>query len=98
MGSEYWTGTDGLSQRRASLNWLHTVLITVQAKNASIFDVTHRPPERDQSRKEYDSEVCNLLNQAYNVARDYLQLAHERRKDYYDSRTLGKRFKQGELV
>ena len=38
------------------------------------------------------------LDQAYEVARDHLQLAHKRQKDYYDRRTRGKRFKHGESV
>ena len=38
------------------------------------------------------------LDQAYDVARDHLQLAHKRQKDYYNRRTRGTRFKQGESV
>ena len=61
-------------------------------------DVIYRPPERDQSRTEYAIEVRKTFDQAYDVARDHLQLAHKRQKDYYDRRTSGKRFKQGESV
>ena len=61
-------------------------------------DVIYRPPERDQSRTEYAIEVRKTLDQAYNVARDKLQLAPKRQKDYYDRRTRGKRLKQGESV
>ena len=61
-------------------------------------DVIYRPPERDQSRTDYAIEVCKTLDQAYEVARDHLQLVHKRQKDYYDRRTRGKRFKQGESV
>ena len=61
-------------------------------------NVIYRLPERDQSRTEYAIEVCKTFDQAYDVARDYLQLAHKRQKDYYDCRTRGKRFNQGESV
>ena len=59
-------------------------------------DVIYRPPESDQSRTEHAIEVRKMLYQAYDVARDHLQLAHKRQNDYYDRRTRGKRFKQGE--
>ena len=52
----------------------------------------------DQSRTEYAINVRKKLDQAYDVARDHLQLAHKRQKNYYDRRTRGKRFKQGESV
>ena len=61
-------------------------------------DVIYRPLERDQLRTEYGIEVTKTLDQAYDVARDHLQLAHKRLKDYYDRRTRGKSFKQGESV
>ena len=61
-------------------------------------DVIYRPPERDQWRTEYAIEVRKTLAQAYDVARDYLQLAHKRQTDYYDRCTRGKRFKLGESV
>ena len=61
-------------------------------------DVIYRPPERDQSRTEYAIEVRKTLDQAYDVARDHLLLAHKSQKDYYDRRTRGKRFKQEESV
>ena len=44
-------------------------------------DVIYRLPERDQSQTEYAIEVRTTLDQAYDVARDYLQLAHKRQKD-----------------
>ena len=61
-------------------------------------DVIYRPPERDQPRTDYAIEVRKTLDQAYKVARDHPQLAHKRQKDYYNRRTRGKRFKQGESV
>ena len=63
-----------------------------------LLDVINSLPERDQSRTDYAIEVRKTLDQAYEVARDHLQLAHKRQKDYYDRRTRGKRFKQGESV
>ena len=61
-------------------------------------DVIYRPAERYQSRTEYAIEVRKTLDQAYDVPRDHLQLAHKRQKDNFDYRTRGKRFKQGESV
>ena len=61
-------------------------------------DGIYRPPERDQSRIEYAIKVRNKLDQAYDVAHDHLQLAHKRQNNFYDRRTRGKRFKQGESV
>ena len=61
-------------------------------------DVIYRSPERDQSQTENAIEVCNTLDQAYDVARDHLQLAHKRQKEYYDRRTCGKQYKQGDSV
>ena len=63
-----------------------------------LLDVEYRRLERDQSRTEYAIEVCITFDQASDIARDHLQLAHRRQKDYYDRRTRGKRFKQGESV
>ena len=37
-----------------------------------------------------------MLQQAYDVGRKQLKLAHKRQKDYFDRRTRGKRFKQGD--
>ena len=61
-------------------------------------DVMYRPPERDQSRTEYAIEVRKTLDQAYEVTREHLKLAHKRQKDYYDRRTRGQRFKHGDSV
>ena len=61
-------------------------------------DVIYRPSERDQSPTDYAIEVCKTLDQAYEVARDHLQLTHKRQKNYFDRRTRGKRFIQGESV
>ena len=44
-------------------------------------DVKYRPPKRDQSRTDYAIEVRKTLDQAYEVARDHLQLAYKRQKD-----------------
>ena len=44
-------------------------------------EVIYHPPERDHSRTEYAIEVRKTLDQAYDVSRDNLQLAHKRQKD-----------------
>ena len=61
-------------------------------------DVIYHPPERDQSRIDYAIEVRTILDKAYGVGRDQLQLAHKRQKNYYDRRSRGKRFKKGKSV
>ena len=61
-------------------------------------DVIYRSLERDQSRTDYAIEVRKTIDRAYEVERDLMQLAHKLQKDYYDCRTRGKRFKQGESV
>ena len=61
-------------------------------------DVMYRPPEREFTRGEYATTVCKTLEQTYETARNQLQLAHKRQKDYYDRRTKGARFQQGNLV
>ena len=57
------------------------------------FDAIYRLPEHDQSRSNNAIEVRKPLDQAYELARDHLQLAHKRQKDYYDRRYRCKRFK-----
>ena len=58
-----------------------------------LLDVILRPPERDESLTDNEIEVRKTLEQADEVARDTLQLAHKRQKDYYNRRTCGKRLK-----
>ena len=55
-------------------------------------DVMYRPPEAMYNRYEYPSEVRKTLTDAYERARERLQLAHKRQKDYYDRRMCGLRF------
>ena len=61
-------------------------------------DVLYRLPERDQSRNEYAIIVRKMLDQAYDVARNHLKLAHKRQKDYNDGCISGKRVKQRESM
>ena len=63
-----------------------------------LLDVIYRPPERDQSRIEYAIKVRTILDQAYDVSRDHLQLAYKRQNNYYDRHTHVKHLKQGESM
>ena len=43
-----------------------------------LIDLIYRFPGHAQSRTDFANEVRNTLEQAYEVARDHLQLAHKR--------------------
>ena len=62
------------------------------------FDIMYRTPEHELSREEYATNVRNTLKQAYERARNQLKLAHQRQMKYYDRRTKGTRYQQGDLV
>ena len=61
-------------------------------------DIIFRPPDKEQSHQAFVGEVREHLHRAYDTARDRLQLAHHRQKDYYDRRTHGDRYKVGDSV
>lgn len=61
-------------------------------------DLMYRPPNIERSRSDYIQETREALLRAYEIARENLNLAHERQKDYYDRRTQGTRFKPGDSV
>ena len=61
-------------------------------------DIMYRPPNPEISRSQYAQEVRETLQNAYKSAREKLHMAHQRQKDYYDRRTQGTRFNEGDSV
>jgi hypothetical protein len=61
-------------------------------------DIMYRPPESTHTRYECPTEVRKTLTDAYERARERLNLAHKRQKDYYDRRMSGNRYSPGNLV
>lgn len=61
-------------------------------------DIIYGPAERSTNRFDYAAEVRNTLENAYERARNRLNLAHKRQNNYYDRRTQGTRFKSGNSV
>ena len=57
-------------------------------------DLIYCPTERYKFRTDYTIKVCKTLNQAFDVARDYLQLAHKNQTNNYYCPTRGKHSKQ----
>ena len=61
-------------------------------------DLMYRPPSFDVSRAQYAHDISKTLINAYEIAREKLNFAHERQQDYYDRRTRGTRFKPNDFV
>ena len=61
-------------------------------------DIIYRPPNQDKCHSEYVQSVRSTLETSYETARERLNLAHNRQKDYYDRKTHGLRFKPGDSV
>lgn len=44
-------------------------------------NIIYGPAERSTNRSDYAAEVCTTLENAYEIARNRLNLAHKRQKD-----------------
>ena len=61
-------------------------------------NLMYRPRSLDVLRAQYAHDIRKTLINAYKIAREKLNFAHERQKNYYDRRTRGTRFKPNDFV